>query len=434
MTISIFGLGYVGCVSLGCLAKNGFQVIGVDVNKTKVHLINQGLPTIIEKDIDTIIKEQYKAGKIKATQDYHQAVMESDMSIMCVGTPLGEDGNLNLDYIYQTAKQIGDVLKNKNTFHIIVIRSTVIPGTNQKVSEIISDKSGKKVNIDFAVVSNPEFLREGTAVQDYYNPPFTLIGTDNDEAARVMKHIYEKVNGEFIRTEIKIAELIKYVNNSFHALKVTFANEVGTICKKLDIDAYELMNIFCKDKQLNISSYYLKPGFAYGGSCLPKDLNALKTIARDLNINALVLNSIELSNQNHIQNAVQIIKKSGKTKIGIFGIAFKEGTDDLRYSPVINVIEELLAKDYQVKVYDDYVQTALLIGSNKEYLENNLPYLKNLMVNNEKDLLEWAELIVFNRKKEYYSELISQYPDKCFLDLIRINGKIKSSNYEGICW
>jgi len=434
MTISIFGLGYVGCVSLGCLAKNGFQVIGVDVNKTKVHLINQGLPTIIEKDIDTIIKEQHKAGKIRATQDYHQAVMESDMSIMCVGTPLGEDGNLNLDYIYQTAKQIGDVLKNKNTFHIIVIRSTVIPGTNQKVSEIISEKSGKKVNIDFAVVSNPEFLREGTAVQDYYNPPFTLIGTDNDEAAAIMKHIYEKVNGEFIRTEIKIAELIKYVNNSFHALKVTFANEVGTICKKLDIDAYELMNIFCKDKQLNISPYYLKPGFAYGGSCLPKDLNALKTIARDLNINALVLNSIELSNQNHIQNAVQIIKKSGKTKIGIFGIAFKEGTDDLRYSPVINVIEELLANDYQVKVYDDYVQTALLIGSNKEYLEKNLPYLTNLMVNNEKDLLEWAELVVFNKKKEYYSDLISQYPDKSFLDLIRINGNIQKFNYEGICW
>ena len=434
MSISIFGLGYVGCVSLGCLAKNGFQVIGVDVNKTKVHLINQGLPTIIEKDIDTIIKEQHKAGKIRATQDYYQAVMDSDMSIICVGTPLGEDGNLNLEYIYQTAKQIGEVLDNKNTFHIIVIRSTVVPGTNQRVSEIISEISGKKVNIDFAVVSNPEFLREGTAVQDYYNPPFTLIGTDNDKAAEVMKQIYEKVNGEFIRTEIKIAELIKYVNNSFHALKVTFANEVGTICKKLDIDAYELMNIFCKDKQLNISPYYFRPGFAYGGSCLPKDLNALKTMAMNLNIKVPVLSSIELSNQNHIQNAVQIIKKSGKTKIGILGIAFKEGTDDLRYSPVINVIEELLANDYQVKVYDDYVQTALLIGSNKEYLENNLPYLKNLIVNNEKDLLEWAEMVVFNRKKEYYSELISQYPDKCFLDLIRINGKIKSSNYEGICW
>jgi len=292
----------------------------------------------------------------------------------------------------------------------------------------------KKVNIDFSVVSNPEFLREGSAVQDYYNPPFTLIGTDNDEAARVMKHIYEKVNGEFIRTEIKIAELIKYVNNSFHALKVTFTNEVGTICKKLDIDAYELMNIFCKDKKLNISPYYLKPGFAYGGSCLPKDLNALKTMARDLNIKVPVLSSIELSNQNHIQNVVQIIKKSGKTKIGIFGIAFKEGTDDLRYSPVINVIEELLANDYQVKVYDDYVQTALLIGSNKEYLEKNLPYLKNLMVNNEKDLLEWAELVVFNKKKEYYRELISQYPDKSFLDLIRINGNIQKLNYEGICW
>lgn len=434
MNISIFGLGYVGCVSLGCLAKNGFQVIGVDVNKTKVHLINQGLPTIIEKDIDTIIKEQHKSGKIRATKDYHQAVMESDMSIICVGTPLGEDGNLNLEYIYQTAKQIGEVLKYKDSFHIIVIRSTVVPGTNQRVSEIISEISGKKVNIDFSVVSNPEFLREGSAVQDYYNPPFTLIGTDNDEAARVMKHIYEKVNGEFIRTEIKIAELIKYVNNSFHALKVTFTNEVGTICKKLDIDAYELMNIFCKDKKLNISPYYLKPGFAYGGSCLPKDLNALKTMARDLNIKVPVLSSIELSNQNHIQNAVQIIKKSGKTKIGILGIAFKEGTDDLRYSPVINVIEELLVKDYQVKVYDDYVQTALLIGSNKEYLKKNLPYLTNLMVNNEKDLLEWAELVVFNKKKEYYSELISQYPDKSFLDLIKINGNIQKFNYEGICW
>ncbi len=434
MSISIFGLGYIGCVSLGCLAQNGFQVIGVDVNKTKVHLINQGLPTIIEKDIDTIIKEQHKSGKIRATKDYHQAVMESDMSIICVGTPLGEDGNLNLEYIYQTAKQIGEVLKYKDSFHIIVIRSTVVPGTNQRVSEIISEISGKKVNIDFSVVSNPEFLREGSAVQDYYNPPFTLIGTDNDEAARVMKHIYEKVNGEFIRTEIKIAELIKYVNNSFHALKVTFTNEVGTICKKLDIDAYELMNIFCKDKKLNISPYYLKPGFAYGGSCLPKDLNALKTMARDLNIKVPVLSSIELSNQNHIQNVVQIIKKSGKTKIGIFGIAFKEGTDDLRYSPVINVIEELLANDYQVKVYDDYVQTALLIGSNKEYLEKNLPYLKNLMVNNEKDLLEWAELVVFNKKKEYYRELISQYPDKSFLDLIRINGNIQKLNYEGICW
>jgi len=434
MSISIFGLGYIGCVSLGCLAQNGFQVIGVDVNKTKVHLINQGLPTIIEKDIDTIIKEQHKSGKIRATKDYHQAVMESDMSIICVGTPLGEDGNLNLEYIYQTAKQIGEVLKYKVSFHIIVIRSTVVPGTNQRVSEIISEKSGKKVNEDFAVVSNPEFLREGSAVQDYYNPPFTLIGTDNDKAAEVMKQIYEKVNGEFIRTEIKIAELIKYVNNSFHALKVTFANEVGTICKKLDIDAYELMNIFCKDKQLNISSYYFRPGFAYGGSCLPKDLNALKTMANDLDIKTPVLNSIELSNKNHIQNAIQLIKKSGKKKIGILGIAFKEGTDDLRYSPVINVIEELLVKDYQVKVYDDYVQTALLIGSNKEYIEKNLPYLTNLMVNNEKDLLEWAELVVFNRKKEYYTELIFQYPDKSFLDLIRINGKIKSSNYEGICW
>ncbi len=434
MNISIFGLGYVGCVSLGCLAKNGFQVIGVDVNKIKVDLINQGLPTIIEKDIDIIIKEQWKAGNIYATQDYYQAVMKSDISIICVGTPLGEDGNLNLEYIYQTAEQIGEALKNKDSFHIVVIRSTVVPGTNQKVSEIIYEESGKKINIDFAVVSNPEFLREGTAVKDYYNPPFTLIGTDNDKAADIMKQIYDKVNGEFIRTNIKIAEMIKYVNNSFHALKVTFANEMGTICKNLDIDSLELMNIFCMDKQLNISPYYLCPGFAYGGSCLPKDLNALKTMAMDLNIKTPVLNSIELSNQNHIQNAIQLIKKSGKTKIGILGISFKEGTDDLRYSPIINVIEELLAKGFQVKIYDNYVQTALLIGSNKEYLEKNLPYLKNLMVKNEKDLIIWSEMIVINRKKEYYRDLIFQYPEKSFLDLVHINVKIKSSNYQGICW
>jgi len=426
MKISIFGLGYVGCVSLGCLAQNGFYVIGVDVNKDKVDLINKGLPTIIEKDIDRIIKEQHKRGKIWATTDYLEAVHESDISIICVGTPSTESGNLNLDHIHQTGLQIGEALKNKQKpFHIVVIRSTVIPGTNQQVGEMIERISGLKLNQDFAVVSNPEFLREGSAVADYYKPPFTLVGTDNDKAANVMRDIYAKVSGEFVQSDIKTAEVIKYVNNSYHALKVTFANEIGNICKKLGIDSHDVMKLFCMDKQLNISPYYFKPGFAYGGSCLPKDLKALKTMAQENNLASPVLQSIEPSNQEHIRVAGEMIKAKGKHKIGILGVAFKEGTDDLRYSPVLKVIESLVASGMEVKAYDPFVNEAI---------RDTIPYLPELLVLSEDEVLKWAEVVVINRRSDAYAEIVAGRPDIQFIDLVRTNQSTTLPNYEGICW
>ena len=434
MKISIFGLGYVGCVSLGCLAQNGFEVIGIDVNKVKVDLINRGLPTIIEKDIDIIVKEQHKAGRIRATTDYMEAVSNSEVSIICVGTPSTEKGHLNLDYIFETAKQIGEALKQKKSYHTIVIRSTVLPGTNCQVGEIIAQISNKIRNRDFSVVSNPEFLREGSAVQDYYNPPYTLIGSDDNKAVDIMRELYSKVNGEFITVDIETAEIIKYVNNSYHALKVTFANEIGRICKKLHIDSSKVMQLFCLDTRLNISPYYFKPGFAYGGSCLPKDLKALNTLAKDCSLDTPLLDSIEDSNQNHINYAIETIKNKGKRKIGIFGIAFKEGTDDLRYSPIIKVIEDLIRQDLEVLVYDNYVSNALQFGANKEYIDKILPYLQNILVSTEDELIEWAELIIFNHKYPDYQNLIKIHTDKIFIDFIHISESINDNNYEGLCW
>jgi GDP-mannose 6-dehydrogenase len=434
MTISIFGLGYVGCVSLGCLAQNGFKVIGVDVQQAKVDLINRGIATIIEKDIDRIISEQFQKGMISASTEYQDAVLQSDVSIICVGTPSTETGSLNLDYIYQTAQQIGEALTGKNRYHIVVIRSTVLPGTNDKVGKIVAEASGKKRGLDFDVVSNPEFLREGSAVEDYYNPPFTLIGTDSDKAAGMMKEIYAKVNNEFVRTEIRAAEIIKYVNNSYHALKVTFANEVGNICKKLDIDSHEVMKLFCMDKQLNISPYYFKPAFAYGGSCLPKDLKALKTLAHTMNLESPVLESIENSNEFQISIAAKMVQEAGNKKIGILGVAFKQGTDDLRYSPMIYVIDELVKEGYQIKAYDDYVHEALLIGANKDFIEQHIPFLSQMLCKSIDEVVSWADTVVFNRKSSDFMNYVIQYPEKHFIDLARTVNDITKPNYEGICW
>ena len=296
MDISIFGLGYVGCVSLGCLAKNGHNMIGVDVSQTKVDQINEGKPTIIEKDIDNIIAEQKLAGRISATTDAIKAVIKSDISIVAVGTPSTEKGHLNLKHIFKVAESIGEALSKKNSFHIVAIRSTVLPGTCDKFAGILERISGKKRNKHFAVVDNPEFLREGTAVHDYYNPPLTLIGSDNQNAAEKIADLYRNLPCETVITDIKIAEIIKYVNNAFHALKISFSNEVGNICSELGIDSHKVMEIFCMDRHLNISPYYFKPGFAYGGSCLPKDLKGLQTLAHDLYLEVPVFDIIHITN------------------------------------------------------------------------------------------------------------------------------------------
>jgi GDP-mannose 6-dehydrogenase len=400
MNISIFGLGYVGCVSLGCLARNGHNIIGVDIQILKVDLINRGKPTIIEKGIDKLIEEQYKKGNIRATLDYREAVGHSEVSILCVGTPSTINGHLNLDHIYETARQIGEALASKKEFHIVVIRSTVLPGTNEQVEKIIEEVSGKKKNQDFAVISNPEFLREGSAIEDYYNPSITVLGGENEYALDVITKMYQGVNAPIVRVDVKVAEIIKYVNNSFHALKVSFANEVGNICKKLDIDSHNVMNLFCMDDKLNLSSYYLKPGFAYGGSCLPKDLKALKTLAHDHYIVSPVINSITESNENHKNIALNLIERSNKRKVGVLGLSFKPGTDDLRFSPIVEVIERLLGKGYEVKVYDKNVNLSRLVGKNKSYIDEKLPHLSSILSPSLQDVVSWSDVLVISNKRE----------------------------------
>lgn len=435
MNISIFGLGYVGCVSLGCLAKNGHHVIGVDVNPIKVAQINAGKATIIEKEIDVIIAAQRAAGNISATTIAHEGVMNSEISIIAVGTPSSERGHLNLKYIFNVAEIIGLALKGKADFHIIALRSTIMPGTCDKFAAIVEKSSGKQRNIHFAIVDNPEFLREGTAVYDYYNPPLTLIGSDNKEASEKVAELYGQLPAEVIITDLKVAEIMKYISNTYHALKISFGNEVGNICTELGIDSHEVMNIFCKDKQLNISPYYFKPGFAYGGSCLPKDLKGLQTLAHDLYLSVPIIDSIDKTNEIQIKRAVKLIYKHWNKKLGFLGLSFKEGTDDLRNSPAVEVIEALLGKGCDISIYDRNINLSLLTGTNKEYIDAKIPHLSSLMVGSAEEIIENCDVIIVNTKEKEFIELLSKPTNKVIIDFVRLSEKVRNyPNYTGINW
>jgi GDP-mannose 6-dehydrogenase len=435
MNISIFGLGYVGCVSLGCLAKNGHNVIGVDTNLSKVEQINAGKATIIEKDVDIIIAEQRSAGRISATTDNQKAIIGSDISIVAVGTPSTDKGHLNLQYIFTVAENIGNALQSKNTFHIIAIRSTIMPGTCDKFAAIVEQISGKKRNQDFAIVDNPEFLREGTAVKDYYNPPLTLIGSDNRKAAEEVASLYRQLPGEIIITDLKVAEIMKYINNTYHALKISFGNEIGNICTELGIDSHKVMEIFCKDKQLNISPYYFKPGFAYGGSCLPKDLKGLQTLAHDLYVDAPLIDSIDKTNEIQIQRAVKIIYKFWNKKLGFLGLSFKAGTDDLRNSPAVSVIESLLGKGCDMSIYDKNINLAMLTGTNKEYINSRIPHLATLLTDDPQSLIERSDVIIINTKEPEFLSLVSGIENKTIIDFVRLDEMLLTkNNYIGINW
>jgi GDP-mannose 6-dehydrogenase len=435
MKISIFGLGYVGCVSLGCLAKNGHQVTGVDINQLKVDLINKGLPTIVEKDIDTIIAEEFANGKISATTSAREAVLETELSIICVGTPSSRQGHLNLDFIHKTAEQIGEAIKEKDDFHVVVVRSTVMPGTNKVLGEIIEKFSGKKRGEAFSVVSNPEFLREGSAVKDYYNPAITVIGGDHEHALEKVASLYQDLDAPIEVTGIQVAEIIKYVNNSFHALKITFANEVGNICKSLEIDSHKVMEIFCKDTHLNISPAYFKPGFAYGGSCLPKDLKGMATLAHDFYLSSPVLTAIQESNENQKRIAFELIQRTGKKNIALMGLSFKEGTDDLRYSPSVDIAEKLIGKGYNLKIYDRNVHISQLVGANKQFIEEHLPHLSDLITDDPLDAIRSSDVILFNHKGFDPSDYVDELKDKtALIDLVRIPSIEDLDNYNGLCW
>ena len=436
MNISIFGLGYVGCVSLGCLAKNGHKVIGVDVSQSKVDQINSGIATIVEKDIDDIIKEQRNLGNIEATTDSKEAVMKSELSIICVGTPSTEKGHLNLEYIFGVAQNIGITLKGKNQYHVIAIRSTIMPGTCEKISRIIEEVSEKKHGIDFDVVDNPEFLREGSAVNDYFNPPLTLIGGESEKAIELVSSLYVNLPGKIVAVNTRLAEIMKYVNNTFHALKISFANEIGNICSELDIDSQQVMEILCMDKQLNISPYYMKPGFAYGGSCLPKDLGGLQTLAHDLYLSVPIIESINKTNDIQIQRAIKKMSKYFGKKIILLGLSFKAGTDDLRNSPYVDLVESLLGKGFDLMLYDDNIKLAKLTGKNKEYIDKKIPHLTELL--SDKTLKETIDsgdvIIVCNREKQFLAEL-ENTNGKIIFDMVGVSNTVRENNkYIGINW
>lgn len=431
MNITIFGLGYVGCISLGCLAQNGHRMIGVDVNPEKNEKINEGKATVIEKDIEEIIKENQH--NILATDDFSLAIAETDAAIICVGTPSSETGQLNLEYIKNVAGQIGISLSDKESFFTIFIRSTVPPGTNKEVGEIIARKSGKKKNIDFAIVSNPEFLREGSAVKDYYNPPYTILGSESRRGIEVGKIMYKDISAPLFETKVEEAEILKYINNSFHALKITFANEVGNICKSLGVDSHKVMELFAKDTKLNISPAYLKPGFAYGGSCLPKDLKALNTFAHGFYLDVPVLNAIEQSNQKQIWQAYKLIQDTGNKRVGVIGLSFKPGTDDLRYSPVVDLVEKLLGKGFKLAIYDRNVRLSKLTGGNKSFIQLKLPHIGEFLVEDCREAISHSDVLVFANNDKAI-ETIEVPESKIIIDLAGIDALKTYPNYKGLAW
>ncbi|MBE3028127.1 UDP-glucose/GDP-mannose dehydrogenase family protein [Janthinobacterium sp. BJB1] len=436
MKISIFGLGYVGAVSAGCLATDGHEVIGVDPNKTKVDLINQGTTPIIEKDIGEMIAATVKSGHLRATADVRDAVFGSDMSLICVGTPSQLNGNLDLSHVRKVCQEIGAAIAEKDSFHVVVARSTMLPGSMRAlVIPTLEAASGKVAGVDFGVCNNPEFLREGTAVYDYYHPPKTVIGESDEKAGALLVQLYEKMDAPLVRTDVETAEMVKYTDNTWHAVKVAFANEIGNICKAVGIDGHKVMEIFCQDTKLNLSPYYMKPGFAFGGSCLPKDVRALTYKARSLDLDLPLLNSILPSNQRQVEKGIKMIVDKGARKVGILGFSFKAGTDDLRESPLVDVIEYLLGKGYELKLYDKNVNLAALTGANQDYILNHIPHISKLMVTNMQDVLDFADTIVIgNGAAEFKTVPASLQPHQHIVDLVRISKEQSGEQYDGICW
>lgn len=436
MKISIFGLGYVGAVSAGCLARDGHEVIGVDPNPTKVDLINHGKTPIIEAEIGEMIATAVQAGTLSATTSVREAVSGSEISLICVGTPSQLNGNLDLSFVRRVCEEIGAALKEKDEFHVVVARSTMLPGSMRNiVIPALEQASGKVAGVDFGVCNNPEFLREGTAVYDYYNPPKTVIGETDERAGDLLVQLYSGMDAPLIRTSVETAEMVKYTDNNWHALKVAFANEIGNLCKALGLDGHKVMEIFCQDTKLNLSSYYMRPGFAFGGSCLPKDVRALIYKARSMDVETPVLNAILPSNERQVQRAIDMVTSKGGRKVGVLGFAFKAGTDDLRESPMVEVIERLIGKGYDLRIYDRNVSLAALTGANRDYILNHIPHISQLMVDSADKVLSFADTVVVgNGAAEFRGAVTQARPGQQVVDLVRVSAATSGNGYDGICW
>jgi GDP-mannose 6-dehydrogenase len=437
MIISIFGLGYVGTVSAVCLANMGHQVIGVDTNAFKVESINRGRSPIVEPGVDELLHRALEQGNLIATSDVTQAVLDSDLSLLCVGTPSNPNGSLSLEQVMRVSEHIGTVLKSKRGYHGIAVRSTVLPGTLERVVAVVESASQKRAGVDFGVASNPEFLREGTSLVDFENPPFTVVGTEHARTADLLRELYGGIKAPFHLVEVKEAELLKYACNAFHAVKVTFANEIGAISKQLGIDSHVVMQIFSEDVKLNISPYYLKPGFAFGGSCLPKDVRAITYESRSLDVSTPLLESLVQSNEVQINRVVDWVIAKKKRRVGVLGLTFKSDTDDLRESPIVKVVETLLGKGFAIEIYDSNVNLSKLIGANRSYIEQEIPHISSLLRSDAAEVVENSDIILIANKGAGFEDVPSTLrPDQTVLDLVRISNERTemAGAYEGIGW
>lgn len=436
--ISIFGLGYVGAVSLACLARDGHQVTGVDVDPVKLGLIRGGRSPILEEGIQELMRDVVASGRASVTDDAARAILDSEMSFVCVGTPSSANGSQDLGALTRLCETLGQALALKHEFHTVVIRSTVQPGTlEEKVEPILERASGKRSGVDFGLCFQPEFLREGSSIRDYDHPPYTIVGANCEAAVEAVRQVFEHLPARFIVTSIRVAEALKMTCNAFHALKITFANEVGRISQALGIDSHEVMRLVCADTRLNISAAYLKPGFAFGGSCLPKDLRALMQIAKQADVEVPMLGSLLASNRVHVEHAVERILKRGRPRVGMLGLSFKTGTDDLRESPLVMLAKRLLGEGCEVRIFDPEVRLSKLLGANRSYIETHIPHLGSLLCASIDEMIDPSEIIVVGLQQPALDDALRARAraDQRVIDLVNLpNRDLLRSQYEGICW
>jgi GDP-mannose 6-dehydrogenase len=425
-------------VSAAAFAADGHEVVGVDVNGGKVDAVNNGRSPIVEPGLDDLLARGTAERRLRATTDSADAVRSTEVSLVCVGTPSRRNGSLDLTYLERVCDEVGRAMSSVDHYHVVVVRSTVLPGTtHQLVIPALERASGKQYGEDFGVSVNPEFLREGTALQDFRKPPLTLVGHNHAADASGTIALYQAIEAPLICTSIRVAEMIKYTSNTWHALKVSFANEIGNLCKRLGVDSHEVMDIFCRDEKLNLSSSYLKPGFAFGGSCLPKDVRALQYRAKEVDVELPVISQILPSNRLQIQHALDQVLETGRRKIGLLGFSFKAGTDDLRESPIVILAEALLGKGLSLCIFDKNVSLAKLVGANKQYIEEQIPHLSSLLCPTIDDVIDKSEVIVVgNRSPEFTDAIKRCRPDQIIIDLVRIPipGAMLDADYRGICW
>jgi GDP-mannose 6-dehydrogenase len=436
MRISIFGLGYVGAVCAGCLSARGHEVIGVDISPSKIDLINQGKSPIVEPGLEALLEAGVKAGTLSGSTDVQAAVRSTELSLLCVGTPSKRNGDLALHFIESVCAQVGTALREKSAWHTVVVRSTVLPGTVRNVViPILEECSGKRAGIDFGVAVNPEFLRESTAIEDYNYPPMTVIGELDQRSGDLLQGLYQELDAPIVRKSIDVAELIKYTCNVWHATKVTFANEIGNIAKAVGVDGREVMDVICQDHKLNLSKYYMRPGFAFGGSCLPKDVRALNYRAGQLDVEVPLIGSLMRSNGAQVQHAFDIIASYDKRKVALLGLSFKAGTDDLRESPLVELAEMLIGKGFELNIYDSNVEYARVHGANKDYIESKIPHVSSLLDSDFDRVVERSDVIVLGNADERFRALARQVPDgKQVVDLVGFMAHPSRDDSEGICW